>query len=70
MILSAKLSYKLCFLVTDTGSQMVVAVESIDIAIDVKAVPEALKDVEQRDRIRTSGQTDYNNAAVKQSFAF
>lgn len=47
---------------------MVIAVESIDITIDIKAVPKTLKDMEQRDRIRTSGQTDDDNATVKQSF--
>ena len=47
---------------------MVIAVEGIDITIDIKAVPKTLKDMEQRDRIGTSGQTDNDNATVKQSF--
>ena len=68
MILFAKLSYELCFLIAGAGSQMVIAVESIDIAVDIAAVIKPLQDMEKSDRIRTSGQTDNNNATVKQSF--
>ena len=68
MILFAKLSYELCLLVTGTRSQMVIAMESIDITVDIAAVIKPLQDMEQSDRIRTSGQTDNNNATVKQSF--
>ena len=68
MILFAKLSYELCLLVTGTRSQMVIAMESIDIAVDIAAVIKPLQDMEKSDRIRTPGQTDNNNATVKQSF--
>ena len=68
MILFAKLSYELCLLVTGTRSQMVIAVESIDIAVDIAAVIKPLQDMEKSNGIRTSGQTDNNNATVKQSF--
>ena len=43
---------------------MVIAMESIDITVDIAAVIKPLQDMEQSDRIRTSGQTDNNNATV------
>ena len=54
MILPAKLSYELRFLITDTGSQMVIAVKSIDITVNIETVPKTLEDMKQSDRIRTS----------------
>ena len=68
VILFAKLLYELCLLVTGTRSQMVIAMESIDITVDIAAVIKPLQDMKQSDRIRTSGQTDNNNATVKESF--
>ena len=49
---------------------MVIAMEGIDITIYVKRVLKSLKDMEQSDRIWTSGQTDNNNATVKEPFTF
>ena len=49
---------------------MVIAVKSSDPAGNVTSVAQSLKDVEQGNGIRASGKTNYDNATVKQPFAF
>ena len=49
---------------------MVITVKGIDIAVYVRTFLKSLKDIKQSDRIRTSGQTDNNNATVKESSVF
>ena len=47
---------------------MVITMKCIDVTIYVGTVFESLKDMQKSNRIRTSGQTDNNNATVKESF--
>ena len=49
---------------------MVITMKCIDVTIYVGTVFESLKDMQKSNRIRTSGQTDNNNATVKEPLSF